>query len=59
MNCEKCEHFHILQEPLRTTGGIYDLGKAECKKHNLVVDFLNHGKFKRLKCPDEKEGDEK
>lgn len=52
MICDKCEHFNILYEPLRSRGVIWDLGRAHCKKHNLIVDFANHGKFKRLECPD-------
>ena len=52
MTCDKCEHFKILYEPLRTKGELWDLGRAICEKHNLVTDFSNHGKFKRLECPD-------
>ena len=52
MTCENCEHFKILYEPLRTKGTLWDLGRAVCQKHNLVTDFFNHGKFKKLKCPD-------
>ena len=52
MTCDKCEHFRILYEPIRTKGDLWDLGRARCEKHNLIVDFANHGKFKRLKCPD-------
>ena len=51
MNCEKCEHFKILYEPLKSKGVLYDLGRAICKKYDLVTDFCNHGKFKRLQCP--------
>lgn len=50
MKCKECEHFHIRQEPLGSLGDYYDLGLAECKKYNLVTDFLNHGKFNRLYC---------
>ena len=55
MTCDKCKHFKIVYEPLRDTGVIWDLGRAHCKKHNLIVDFANHGKFKRLECPDKEE----
>ena len=50
MICKDCEHFKILYEPLRTPGKLWDLGRAVCKKHNLVTDFANHGKLKKLKC---------
>lgn len=54
--CDKCVYFKITAETQRIAGQIFDLGTAECKKHNLVADFLNHGKFKRLKiCEDYKE----
>ena len=52
MTCDKCKHFKILYEPLRTTGKLLDMGRAKCEKHNLITDFANHGKFKRLECPD-------
>lgn len=52
MTCDKCEHFKIVYEPLHSKGVIWDLGRAHCKKHNFIVDFANHGKFKRLKCPE-------
>ena len=26
------------------------MGMAECKKHNLVTEFYNHGKLERLSC---------
>ena len=52
MTCDKCEHFKIMYEPQRSRGVIWDLGRAHCKKQNLIVDFANHGKFKRLECPD-------
>lgn len=53
MNCFDCPHFRIMREPYRSGGIVWDLGQAECKKHDLVVDFLNHGKLKRLKCVEE------
>lgn len=46
MNCKDCEHFHIRYEPVK---GV-DTGLAECRKHDLVVDFLNHKKLERLEC---------
>ena len=56
--CYTCEYFHIRQQPLRGKEGLYDMGMAECTKHNLVVDFVNHGKLKRLECVEESEGEE-
>lgn len=50
--CKNCDHFHILFEPLPYH---YDAGLAECKKHNLVVDFYNHRKLNKLKCVEEQE----
>lgn len=50
MKCRDCEYFHIRQEPLRTPGTLWDLGLAECKKYNLVVDFATHGKLDKLEC---------
>lgn len=54
-NCYNCKHFHIRQEPLRGKEGLYDLGLAECTKHNLITDFMNHGKLRKLKCIKEDE----
>lgn len=54
MTCDKCEHFEIIYEPLHDTGVLWDLGRAHCKKHDLIVDFANHGKFERLECPAER-----
>lgn len=56
MKCWDCEYFKIIQEPLRVGKDIYDLGRAECTNFDLVVDFINHGKLKRLECID-KEGE--
>lgn len=54
MKCCDCEHFKILQEPIRAGGGGYwDFGRAKCMKHNLVVDFPNHGKLRKLECVEE------
>ena len=56
MTCDQCQHFKIIQEPMKGIDGLYDLGRAECKKYNLVTDFINHSKFKRLEtCEDYKE----
>lgn len=50
--CKDCEHFHIVREPVKDV----DFGLAECKKYNMVTDFLDHKKFKWLSC-DDREGD--
>ena len=52
-----CDYFKIIQEPLRVGKDIYDLGRAECTNFDLVVDFINHGKLKRLECIDETMGE--
>lgn len=52
MKCIDCEYFHIRQEPLNNH---YDTGLAECRKHNLVVDFYNHRKLNQLTCVEEQE----
>lgn len=44
--CKNCEYFNILYEPMKDV----DFGKAECKKHNLITDFLDHKKFGWLSC---------
>ena len=48
MTCNKCKYFRIQYEPLRTSGTLWDMGRAKCDKHDLILDFANHGKFKRL-----------
>ena len=48
MTCDKCKFFKVLYEPLRTTGELWDMGRAKCDKHDLITDFANYGKFKRL-----------
>ena len=48
MTCDKCKHFKILYEPLRTKGKLWDMGRAICGKHDLIIDFVNHGMFKQL-----------
>ena len=48
MTCDKCKHFKILYDPLKTKGIFWDMGKAKCNKHNFIIDFANHGKFKTL-----------
>lgn len=49
--CLDCPHFKIQYEPIRANGGGYwDLGKAECNKYDLIVEFLDHRKLKKLQC---------
>lgn len=48
MTCDECTHFKVLYEPLRTKGALWNMGRAKCDKHNLITDFTNYGKFKRL-----------
>ena len=50
MKCVDCPEFHIRQQPLRTDGVVWDFGLAECRKHNLVVDFANRRKLNKLEC---------
>ena len=47
--CKECPYFKILYMPLRG-GGTYDLGRATCEKHDLIVDFANMGKIEKLEC---------
>ena len=58
MTCDKCKHFKVLYEPLRTKGTLWDMGRAKCDKHNLITDFANHEKFKRLDTCKEYESQE-
>lgn len=51
MNCVECEHFKILYPPM----GHYDCGRAKCEKHDLVVDYINKRKLKKLTCIEEVE----
>jgi hypothetical protein len=46
MLCKDCPHFKITMEPIL---GV-DFGRAECKKHNIVTEFLDRRKFKWLSC---------
>lgn len=43
--CKECEHFKILEEP----DGM-NWGRAECKKHDLVIDYRNARRLNRLTC---------
>ena len=50
MKCIDCPHFQIAYEPIKADKGYWDFGRAVCKKYDLVTDFANHGKLKRLEC---------
>mgnify|MGYP003571332546 CR=1 FL=1 len=50
MNCIDCPHFKIAYWPIKADKGYWDLGRAVCEKHDLVTDFANRGKLKRLEC---------
>lgn len=55
MKCWECEHFEIQYEPIgKISTGIWDFGRAKCKKHDLVVDFPDHRKLKKLECIEQK-----
>lgn len=57
MNCAECEHLKIVNQPLRGMYGLYELGYAKCTKHNLITDFVDMRKFKKMTCPTESEGE--
>lgn len=48
--CYKCAQFKILYEPIKSGGDIWDFGRAKCLKHDLIVDFPDHRKLKKLVC---------
>ena len=54
--CVDCEYFKILYGPQIIGGECWDFGKAECRKHNLEVDFRNYGKIRRLTCIEDSNG---
>lgn len=51
MKCKDCEHFHIDSEPMMP----FEMGRASCDKHDLIVDYLNKRKLNRLTCVEEQE----
>lgn len=54
MKCWDCDFFFIKWEPIGTIKtGVWDLGRAICTKHNLMVEFLNHNRLKQLQCIEE------
>lgn len=46
MRCIECPHFQIEYDPWK---GI-DFGKATCKKHDLVIDYISKRQLRRLEC---------
>lgn len=54
MKCVECPYFKIAYEPIKADRGYWDLGRTECKKHDLVTDFYSHRKLNTLKCVDGK-----
>ena len=46
MKCKDCQYFHIRQRPIKG----FDFGMAECRKHDLVVDFQTMNKCNMLEC---------
>ncbi len=46
MLCKDCSYFHIMDEPVKDA----DFGHAVCYKHNLITDFIDRRKIKRLEC---------
>ena len=56
IKCWDCPNFKIQYEPIgKISTGIWDFGRAKCTKHDLVVDFPNHRKLKKLECVEERE----
>lgn len=58
MRCKDCPHFHIRYEPYKSGGVIWDMGLAECKKTNMVVDFASHKKLDKLECVEKETANE-
>ena len=44
--CVDCEFFHVIYYPIKG----WDLGRAVCDKHELIVDFYANRKLATLKC---------
>lgn len=49
--CMECPYFHIAYPPVK---GV-DFGKAECRKHDLVTEWVTRHKLKKLVCVEEGE----
>lgn len=52
MKCIDCEHFNILYDPYRSGGILWDTGRAECTKYNLVIDTVSQKQINKLVCVD-------
>ena len=50
MKCTKCEHFNVLYDPYRSGGILWDTGRAECTKYNLVIDTVSQHQINKLVC---------
>ena len=54
MKCWECKHFKIQYKPIgKINTGIWDFGQAKCTKHDLIVDFPDNRKLKKLECIEE------
>lgn len=51
MKCCDCPHFHVLYEPIRG----WDLGRVECRKHDLICDFASARKLNNMTCVEDEE----
>lgn len=54
MKCVECPHFRIEYDPWK---GV-DFGKATCKKHGLVCDYISKQQLRRLECVEEEKPNE-
>ena len=50
MMCKDCEYFRIVAEPIKTDGGVLDMGMAYCEKYHMVCDFTDRRKLNKLEC---------
>ncbi len=55
MKCIDCEHFNILYDPYRSGGILWDTGRAECMKYNLLIDTVSKQQINKLVCVESKE----
>ena len=54
MKCWECKHFEIQYKPIgKISTGIWDFGRAKCTKYDLIVDFPDNRKLKKLECIEE------
>lgn len=57
MKCADCEHLKVVYPPIRGPFGCIELGRARCMKHDLIADFTNMTKFRKMDCQGESEGE--